>query len=462
MSHVPETDGPKGQGKIISGRRRGRRRGIEIRPGSVKQARALAGLSLGQIARDDISRTAIYFVETGKAKPSRETLELIASRTGQSMDFFLTGAGGTNQHPAARIAELERLLAVGDNAGVVAAADTALAQHYDPDSVARISWLASMGNLRLAKPVVGRRLAVTARAHFEKVGDLEMTAQCLANEAQAAMLMQEPGAVHIAQGALSTARSMKPRSQALEARMLRVLGHALLTSQRWQEAIDCYKDAIAAADVVQDLQQLSLLYSGMSMAHQEMGQISEATRYSQKALTIHETLNDRVSLARSLNNLGWMLVQLGEFAMARTHLDRAIRIFDELGVQPGKAEFLMSLASLESGEGRIETAAATARRALDLATRLGEMATAAEAYTLLGQVAARQGRDAEADHAFAAGIDAAERGGGGPRVAAVHEAYAEVLESRGNLVGANRHLKQAIAAHRPRAAANAESRIATA
>src|SRR5215472_6462779 len=221
MPRAPEPE----HAKIGSGRRRGRRRGIEIRPGSVKQARSMAGLSLGQVAGDDISRTAIYFVETGKAKPSRETLELIAERTRQPVDFFLAGVGNVDQHPAARIAELERLLAVGDNQGVVAAADAALAQNYDPDSLARIQWMASMAHLRMAHPVVGRRLALAARARFELIGDLEMTAQCLGNEAQAAMLMQEPAAVHMAEGALATARSVRPRSQVLEARMLRVLGH---------------------------------------------------------------------------------------------------------------------------------------------------------------------------------------------------------------------------------------------
>src|SRR5260370_41214172 len=69
--------------------RRGRRHGIEIKPGSVKQARAEAGLSLGQVANGAVSRTAIYFGETGKAKPSMATLRLIAERTGRPLDFFL-------------------------------------------------------------------------------------------------------------------------------------------------------------------------------------------------------------------------------------------------------------------------------------------------------------------------------------------------------------------------------------
>ncbi len=422
----------------------------------------MAGLSLGQVAREDISRTAIYFVETGKAKPSMETLELISQRTGQPLDFFLTGAGGADLHPAARIAELERLLVTGDNAGVVAAAEAALAQRNDGESEARIKLLASMAYLRLAQPVLGRRLAVSARMYFEQVPDLHMTAEALGNEAHAAGLMQDPAAVHIAEGALATCRTLRPVPQVLEARLLRVLGHMLVAAQRWKEAIACYEEAVAVGDVVQDLQQLSLLYSGMSLAHQEIGQINEATRYAQKALTIHETLNDRLSQARSLNNLGWMLVRLGELTSARSHIDRALRIFDEQAVEPQKSNFLMSLAELEFAEGDLDQASVVAREALELTVRHGELATAAEAHMLLGRVAAQRGLDADADEAFAAALAAAGAMGRGPRLTQVHEAYAEVLEARGDLVAANRHLRQAIAAYRPAAPYAAESRIAIA
>src|SRR5256886_15877170 len=106
LLHASEPGSPRRQENVASSRRRGRRRGVEIRPGAVKQARLEAGLSLGQVARDDISRTAIYFVETGKAKPSMETLVLIAERTGRPIEFFL-GPEATPV-PAAKIAELER------------------------------------------------------------------------------------------------------------------------------------------------------------------------------------------------------------------------------------------------------------------------------------------------------------------------------------------------------------------
>src|SRR2546425_3049156 len=111
----------------VTTRRRGRRRGIEIRPGSVKQARQESGLSLGQIARADISRTAIYFVETGKAKPSIETLRLIAERTNKPLEFFLGQAGAISIDPAASLAEIERLLSTGESALAAEAAERLIA-----------------------------------------------------------------------------------------------------------------------------------------------------------------------------------------------------------------------------------------------------------------------------------------------------------------------------------------------
>jgi tetratricopeptide (TPR) repeat protein len=413
------------------------------------------------VAREDISRTAIYFVETGKAKPSIETLQLIAERTGQPVDFFLTGAGAGYFHPAAKIAELERLLVTGDNEGVVAVGEAALGQLADAETEARIRLLTSMAYLRLAQPVVGRRLAVAARTHFEKVGDLHMAAECLGNEAQAAYVMQDPSAVKIAEGALATCRSIRPVPQVLESRLLRVLGHALVSFRRWQEAIAAYEEAIAAADVVQDLHQLSLLYSGLSIAYDETGQINEAARYAQKALTIHETLNDRISQAGALNNLGYMLVRLGEFASARRHLDHSLRMFEELGVEAGKSVVLMSFADLEFAEGDLERASEMARGALELATRLTEAATLAEAHVLLGRIAATHGRDADCDAEFAAALSAGEAVGS-PQMTEVHEAYAEILEARGDLAAANRHLKRALAAFQPAAPGVLESRIAIA
>jgi tetratricopeptide (TPR) repeat protein/DNA-binding XRE family transcriptional regulator len=434
---------------------------VEIRPGSVKQARAEAGLSLGQIARGDISRTAIYFVETGKAKPSIETLRLIADRTGRPLDYFLSEPIEAPL-PAAKIAELERLMATGDNVSAAARGEHMLGQRPDPDSQARVKLLMALAYLRLGQPIPGRRYAVAARSYFEQAGDRLMTAEALGTEAQAAYVVHDPSALSLAETALETLRSVDSYPQANESRLLMILAGVHLNNQNWSDAITTYQEAIAAGGVLHDLRGLSLMYSGLSFAYQESGQINDATRYAQKALTIHETLNDRLSLARSLNNLGYMLVRMNEFASARHHIERAIRIFDEEGVETNKADFIMSLCELEFMQGNMVAASELARDAAGLASRLGEAAAESEAHTWLGRIAAEQGNDDAVDAEFTAAVAAAESLGPGLRLTQVHEAYAEILEARGDLGAANRHLKRALAASHPAASRGPESRTAIA
>ena len=459
--HPAETDGSRGQGKATSGRRRGRRRGVEIRPGSVKQARLEAGLSLGQVARDDISRTAIYFVETGKAKPSRETLELIAERTGRPVDFFLE-VDPERQRNTIRITEVERRLVTGDNAGAIAAGETILEHKADDDTASRIKLLMSMAHLRLAQPVMGRRLAAAARVYFEQVGDLQSVGECLGNEASAAYLLEDPTAVKIAEGALATVRSLRPVPSTTESRLLGVLGHALLQAHEWQAAIKCYQQAIETADVVQDLQKLSLMYSGLSMAYEELGQLEQAGRFAQRALAIHQTLNDRLSVARSENNLGLLLLRGGDVSSAQSHIDRAVAIFVDTGVEHGKAQALLSLAEVALARRDIATAKRHAERALALAERLREMATVSDAHFWLAQVAQAEGDWAAVDAEFAAALSERDEQSSRERVATYRAAYAEVLEGRGDIAAANHQLKAALAALGTRPAAGDSTRSATA
>lgn len=440
--------------------RRGRRRGVAVRPEAIKQARLEAGLSLGQVARGDISRTAIYFVETGKAKPSMETLRLIADRTGRPVDFFLAEPA-TAPLPAGDIADLERLLATGDNVGVAARSEHLLGQRLDEESVARVKLIAALAYLRMAQPVPGRRYAAAARAFFESSGDRLRTAEALGTEAQAAYLVGDPSALGMAETALETLRSLKSFPQSTESRLLTILASVYLMNGRWQEAIETYEQAIAAGAVVQDLQRLSLMYSGLSIAYKESGQINDAARYAQKALTIHETLHDRLSLARSLNNLGYMLIGLKEYASARRHIQRAIQIFEEEGVEVGRGNHILSMCELELEEGNLEQAYSLATEAATLAGRLGEAGIEAEAHTWLGRIAAERGDDRTADTEFAAALSAAESAGS-YRAAQVHEAYADVLEARGDLAEANRHLKRALAVSERSDRRTAETRIAIA
>jgi tetratricopeptide (TPR) repeat protein/DNA-binding XRE family transcriptional regulator len=456
-THPSADDVPAETRRATSGRR-GRRQGVEIKPGTAKRARLEAGLSLGQVAGRDISRTAIYFVETGKAKPSMETLKLIASRTGRPLDYFLERPSTMESRSSTGTVDIERLITEGDSAGALAAGQAALEGERDPELAARIKHLMATAHLRLAQPVQGRRLAASARAYFEQAGDMLMTAECLGSEASAAYLMHDPSALALAEGALATCRSLKPVPSITESRLLGVLGGVHSTNQNWDAAIAAYEEAIEAGDIVKDLRRLSLLFSGLSLAYKETGHLSQAGHYAQKAIAIHETLNDRVSLARSENNLGLMLLHEGDTRKARVHLERALQLFKDTGIENTRAPVVLSLSELALAESDLEGAERFANEALEVATRHSEDVWAAQAHVSLARVAQARGDQATVDAEFDAAFNLLEASPGGDRLSRAHGAYAELLEARGDMSGAIRHLKRALAS-RPR---TADSRSASA
>jgi len=68
-----------------------------VDPARVREARLEAGLSLAQLAGDDVSRTFIHFIEHGRSRPSKSVLALIARRTRKPMSYFLEQAAVDQQ-----------------------------------------------------------------------------------------------------------------------------------------------------------------------------------------------------------------------------------------------------------------------------------------------------------------------------------------------------------------------------
>jgi tetratricopeptide (TPR) repeat protein len=229
-----------------------------------------------------------------------------------------------------------------------------------------------------------------------------------------------------------------------ESRLLAVLAHVHFVNEDWQAAIDTYQQAISAADVVHDLRRLSLIYSGLSSAYQELGQFDQAGRFAQRALNIHQTLNDQLSLARSENNLGLLLVRAGDLNRAKPHLERSLRLFEESGVEVNKANVFLSMAELALSQHNLTEAERLASEARDLAQQLSEFATVADAHFWLAKVAEAREDEREVDAEFAAAFEALGQEPGKGRAARYHAIYAEILEARGDLAGANRQLKLAL------------------
>ena len=95
--------------------------GIAVDPERVREARIEAGLSLAQLAREDVSRTFIHFVETGQSRPSQRVLALIARRTGKPISYFTLQATSERNSSMglatdlARVAKRVQQFAAGDH-----------------------------------------------------------------------------------------------------------------------------------------------------------------------------------------------------------------------------------------------------------------------------------------------------------------------------------------------------------
>ncbi len=73
-------------------------RGVDVDPAKLREARLAAGLSMAELAGTELSRASIHLYETGRARPSRRSLELIAARTERPIESFMNdppGAGST-------------------------------------------------------------------------------------------------------------------------------------------------------------------------------------------------------------------------------------------------------------------------------------------------------------------------------------------------------------------------------
>jgi tetratricopeptide (TPR) repeat protein len=401
------------------------------------------------VGKGHVTAPAIYLIETGRTRPSLPTLEHIAHRTNKPVEFFLADPGGTTDAGQAALADLEAMVADGRYEQAIALGRSLLDNGSSAHRLGRIRYLLAIAHLQRGQPEPAEGLLAEARAHFEAINDGVMLAECLGAEAALAYMTQRPDALARAERALAVCRSLKPIPTPTEARLLFIVASAHLANHEWDKAIEFYEAAIEATGDLFDLRRMAKLYSGLSVAYQELGQIDTASRFATRSVALLEALRDRVSLARSENNLGLILMARGELPEARKHLDRSLQLSDETDLQVGRSQVLLSLCELCLQEGNIEQARTFAQEALGLAERLHEGPNVAEAHMWLGRVADRSDDHETTDREFALAIRGLEQLGTHERLLQSHGIYAEILERRGDVARAYVHMKSALQASRP-------------
>jgi tetratricopeptide (TPR) repeat protein len=431
---------------MLDSRYKGRRRGIAVREGSVRQARLEARLSLAQVATDRVSRTAIHLIENDRVKPSLETLQLIARQTRKPIEYFLLDP---QAHPELtdsqkQLRELERLTLVRDFDAVIKLGLALLAKRWSDENKGLVRFYLGQAYCRVVQPEEALVHLPLARAQFERQEDQWLAVEALDWEASAWGLLDDPRAMALANEALERCRRLEPRPPQTEARILGHIAGMFVHSESWAQAIRHYEAAVEAANAVKDLLQMAKMHHGLGLTYSQLQQPARARQHYDRALALYSIESDLSAVYRVENDLGLLLLREGQMDSAEQHFLKAFAGSEELHIdRRGRSYILTNLGALNLRKGRLDEAQGYLDQAAEAGTALGERTVLAEVHGLQGQLEERLGNTAAADEQFLRAIDLLGELEMPNRLRDCHMAYAQVLEDRGDVHAAARHWKLA-------------------
>ncbi|HKV88862.1 MAG TPA: tetratricopeptide repeat protein [Candidatus Dormibacteraeota bacterium] len=431
---------------MLDSKRRGRRKGIPIRSGSVLQARNEAGLTLAQVAGGVVSRAAIHLIETGRSRPSFETLELIAERTRKPLEFFLIEPDAVPQITAGHheLRELEKLTLTREFQKVVQVATPLLERQWSKSSRAMLGFYLGQAHCRLVQPLPAVEHLSSARAAFESLGDEWMAVEALDWESAAMGLLDDPRAISWAHEALERGRRLKPRSAATEARILGHIASMYVASHAWAQAMRYYEAALEAAGAVKDLLQLAKMHHGLGTVYQSLNQPARARQHFEKALALYSIESDLSAIYRVENDVGELLLQQGNLVSAEDHLRRALVGSEELGIdRKGRGYILGNLAEVALKKGDLDQAMTYVNEALKQGEFTKEQLVVANAQMTRAELEELGQHHDAADRCFADALHILEGLEMPERLRECHIRFAELLERRGDVAAASRQWRSA-------------------
>jgi tetratricopeptide (TPR) repeat protein len=425
---------------------RGRRKGIPIRAGSVRQARMEAKLSLAQVAANQVSRTAVHHIENDRVKPSLETLQLIARQTRKPIEYFLLAPHGQPEltEPHQELVQLEHLIATRDFQAVVRLGLTLLNRGWSDDGVALVQFYLGQAYCRLVQPNEALMNLPTARAQFERYGLEWLAVDALDWEASARGLLEDPMAIALANEALERCRRLEPRQNQMEARILGHLAGMYVVAESWALAISYYEAAVEAASAVKDLLQLGKVHHGLGMAYLQLRQPAKARQHIDKALALYSIESDQSAVYRVENDLGDLMLYEGLLDLAEEHFLKAMAGAEQLGMdRRGLGFILVNLGEVNLRKGKLDQARTYLDQAQEAGAAVGERIVLSLAQGLLGRLEEKLGDSRAADDHFAQAIEILNALEMPARLRDCHMEYAQLLDERGDIRTAAHHWRLA-------------------
>jgi HTH-type transcriptional regulator, quorum sensing regulator NprR len=334
----------------------------------IRERRKELGFTQQQLGGKELTKGFISLVEKDRARPSVETLVLLAERLQRPVSYFLD-QGNPMSVKAAQAALSVAWVAVkqGDYTRAAEAFQEALnlakghrSQDIEAESHIGLGFaLASLRQLDLARQNVerGSRLAESIKAH-----------QLLVQASNVLGLIEYYGRnfrgarEHFLDG-FRRFQEIDHPDKGLGGILLYNLGNTYAELGEHAEAARWYQKALTLLEPTEDLHRLGVVYLQLGVTHRERGEYDSALSHLTRAEHLFGVLQDTRLLGWAHTSIGITFLARGEVDKAVAHLEESLRIKERIGDDAGRGRSLTEL-------GR----ALTARRAFPKAEKALEEA----------------------------------------------------------------------------------------
>ena len=365
----------------------------------IRRLRLERGMSQSELAAGRLSKGFISQIESGRSRPSPESLRFIAQRLDVPLVALLPGLELAQQQ-----AFLLRAAEAAVKAGEQAEATTLLDEARPLLSVpAELSWFHRLrGDLYIQKGQLELALD-EALAAFEQVSRSEPSDEVV----RACSLI---GKVHHLSGRLPAALLYYDRAAAFAehasispAVRARVHSDRGITHMRLGDpahAVQAYEQARSAAEDAEDLWQLAIAHMGLGEAARQRADLPAAIAHAERAVTLFERIEMRQLQAQILHNLGHVYADSGDLLRARDLQEQALAAAQAMSDRSTVGYAQERLAALEVSEGHADAAIAQARAAIESARHVADNGLLAISYAALGEAEELAGNTQACDEAF--------------------------------------------------------------
>jgi len=322
----------------------------------IRARRRELGLTQADVAGNRLSKGFISLIEMGRAKPSIETLSLLAKRLQKPVGYFVEGDTSLNRnalHAKLASAWVSLKRAEFTQAAELFTESRGIARHHKDTSAEADCYIG------LASALAGLRQFDAAQRNVHRGREL---AEAMQSASHLARVSQVLGLIEYYRGNLPAARehflegyhrvqkSANP-DLSLAGSMLINLGNTFREIGDYAEAAKRYREALKMLEPTHDLPRIGLVHVQLGASQRQRGNYDGALAHFVRAEHIFELLEDINLLAQARNSIGIMLLQEGEIEEAITHFQSSLAMKERVGDDSGRARTLTELARAFAAKG---------------------------------------------------------------------------------------------------------------